>query len=171
MFHSVATLTQRPCPLCGKTAGEALHRQRFVLPSEHLLAEGYEVVTCAHCGLVYADTGVTQEGYDEFYARHSKYEDHKTGTGSGETWWDLIRLKQVARRIANRVSDPTARLVDIDCANGGLLQCLQELGYIHLVGVDPSPQCAANTRRLGVPAYATSIRSHNGPGLPVGVNQ
>src|SRR5205085_1494397 len=63
------------------------------------------------------------------------------------------RLASTAADIARLVPAPTARIVDIGCANGGLLGALQQLGYRRLLGVDPSPQCVENVRQLfGLPA-------------------
>ena len=59
------------------------------------MANGYELVCCDRCGFVYADTAVTQEDYDRFYASYSKYEDKKIATGGGESSSDAHRLDVV----------------------------------------------------------------------------
>jgi SAM-dependent methyltransferase len=120
-----------------------LHRQPFVLPAGHPLGMGYDVVCCATCGFVYADTRVTQAEYDAYYTRLSKYEDPRTGTGGGEQAWDDARLAATAETVAAHVPARDAGIVDVGCANGGLLRHLARLGYRPLVGVDPSPRCAA----------------------------
>ena len=139
----------RGCPICeGKTC-EVLHTQRFVLPEGHPLADGYDVVCCRGCGYVYADTAVTQQEYDIFYRKYSKYEDAKTSTGGGDSPWDARRLRGVAVAVADFVGSRDARILDVGCANGGLLRALKELGFHDLTGLDPSPACAENTRRVG----------------------
>src|ERR1700740_504943 len=110
----------RPCPVCSATVCLALHEQRFILPEGHPLSDGYMVVSCESCGFVYADTGVAHQQFDDFYARFSKYEDAQTGTGTGLTAWDQKRLSDTAREIARSV-DRGARVLDLGCANGGLL--------------------------------------------------
>jgi SAM-dependent methyltransferase len=56
------------------------------------------------------------------------------------------------------VTDISARIVDLGCANGGLLNELATLGYHHLQGVDPSAECAAATARLdGLEGYQGTI--------------
>ncbi len=137
----------RGCPICRCSVGEVLHTQRFVLPEGHPLAEGYDVLCCEACGFVFADTTVSQKEYDEFYRSCSKYQDGQTSTGGGESPWDLRRLRDTAATIAEVVTDRGARILDVGCANGGLLGALQELGYRVLTGLDPSPVCVANTRR------------------------
>jgi len=122
--------------------------QRFVLPQGHPLAAGYDVVCCEQCGFVFADTTVNQRDYDAFYARFSKYEDNTTATGGGGSPEDAQRLQETASCLAEALPDRSARLLDIGCANGGLLKALRDLGYINLTGIDPSPVCVETTRQL-----------------------
>ena len=148
----------RKCPICGEEDVEILHKQDFVLPEGHPLSKGYDVVCCDRCGFVYADTTVSQQDYDIFYSRLSKYEDKKTGTGGGDSPWDAARLKKTAECIAEFLPDKNARILDIGCANGGLLGCLRELGYHNLCGLDPSPICVETTKQnYGIEAYAGSL--------------
>jgi SAM-dependent methyltransferase len=127
---------------------EVLHTQKFVLPEGHPLADGYRVVACGKCGFVYADTQVSQKDYDVFYARFSKYESSSTSTGGGGSPEDAKRLKEMAGCIAGVIPDRQARLVDIGCANGGLLKELRDLGYTRLCGIDPSPACVEAAKAL-----------------------
>ena len=147
----------RSCPVCDHDLVIGLHTQRFELPAEHPLSDGYEVVSCIKCGFVYADTNITQESYDRFYAQFSKYEDAKTGTGGGEKPWDRKRLEYTAKQITGFLKNPQTKILDVGCANGGLLKALQEQGYNDLLGIDPSPLCVNNTRSLGIEAKSGSI--------------
>jgi 2-polyprenyl-3-methyl-5-hydroxy-6-metoxy-1,4-benzoquinol methylase len=143
----------RPCPVCNQTQVEILHQQRFVLPDGHPLPDHFDVVACPECGFVYADTSGTPEDYDDYYCRYSKYADQQTSTGGGGDAKDQKRLELTADAIAAQLPGPEARIVDIGCANGGLLGALKALGFSALLGVDPSPACVANTKRLfDVPA-------------------
>lgn len=147
----------RDCPICNATGVESLHTQQFELPEGHPLADGYEIVCCQSCGFVYADTTVSQANYDRFYIELSRYEDAKTSTGGGETPFDHARLGETARQIADFLDDPSARILDVGCANGGLLQALKNLCYKNLCGLDPSPICVENTRALGLDAHTGSL--------------
>ncbi len=150
----------RSCPICAHPQGEVLHAQTFELSEGHPLAAGYEVVACAHCGFVFADTLVGQQDYDRFYAQFSKYEDNQTSTGGGGSAADRQRLRETAADIAELLPDRGARLLDIGCANGGLLQALRELGYTRLCGVDPSPACVEAARKVsGAEGVAGSLSS------------
>ena len=150
-------IVRRPCPVCRALEANLLHTQRFELPAGHPLASGYEVVQCKSCDFAFADTTVSQADYDRFYASFSKYEDGKTGTGGGENPYDRVRLEITARQLADEILDPTARILDVGCANGGLLQALAGLGYRNLCGLDPSPTCVDNTRKLGQTAHQGSL--------------
>jgi len=148
---------QRPCPICKKEEIKVLHNQQFELPERHPLAAGYDVVACTNCGFIYADTAVTQVDYDRFYAEHSKYEDVKTGTGGVDNPFDWNRQQETALQIVRVLRNTNAAILDVGCANGGMLKALKELGYEKLCGIDPSPICVENTKRLGVEAYQGSL--------------
>lgn len=150
-------IARRPCPICKTGEVELLHSQRFALHEEHPLSSGYDVVTCTSCGFVYADTSVTQADYDRFYAEHSKYEDVKTGTGGVENSFDWKRQQETALQIANFLQNPGVSILDVGCANGGMLKALKELGYEILCGIDPSSVCVENTRQLGIEAHQGSL--------------
>lgn len=150
----------RNCAVCGESKAEILHNQEFYLPEGHPLAAGYEVLACQACGFVFADTVVDQAAYDQFYAKRSKYEDSKTSTGSGLADWDARRLRETADAIAGQAAGTDARILDLGCANGGLLGALKSKGFLELVGVDPSEACAAATRKIyNVDAVAASLYS------------
>jgi len=147
----------RSCPICNHQQVDILHTQQFELPDGHPLSNGYDVVACLKCGFVYADTIVTQSDYDLFYAEHSKYEDATTGTGGVENPFDWNRQMETAHQIADFLQNPTAKILDVGCANGGILKALSRLGYKSLCGIDHSPVCVENTRRLDVEAYIGSL--------------
>ncbi len=149
-------LARRPCPICGCQACRHLSKHSFVLPEGHPLESGYVVVTCNSCGFAYADTTANQAAHDEFYARLSKYEDHSTSTGGGATPWDEQRLRDAASTISQTISK-NARILDMGCANGGLLVELRQLGHENLYGVDPSPLCVRHTMAKGIQATAGTL--------------
>ena len=147
----------RACPVCENRVTEALHSQKFILHEGHPLANGYDVVACTVCGMVYADTGSPQSAYDALYHDACKYQDTRTSTGGGESAWDAERLAETARTISSIAEERTRRILDIGCANGGLLEALRALGYVNLAGIDPAPACVANTRDRGLEAHVGSL--------------
>lgn len=159
--------SNRLCPICQNAEIDLLHTVRFCTPDDYPMADHYRLACCSRCGFVYADTTVKQEAYDRFYKKYSKYEDKQVSTGGGSTGWDKQRLQTAAEQIATHLGNPNARILDIGCANGGLLQALSELGYTNLVGVDPSPACVWNvTERLGLTGFEGSLFA-----LPPGLGQ
>ena len=150
---------QRPCPICRGALGEVLHTQRFDLPDEDPLPREYDVVACAACGFAFADTPAPQSTYDAYYAARSKYEDRAVGTGGGDNPYDLRRLEDLADFLASQVAWRDRPVLDLGCANGGLLLGLQRRGFTRLCGVDPSPGCAANVRALGFEAHVGGLFS------------
>jgi SAM-dependent methyltransferase len=140
----------RPCPICDNTIGEILHCQIFSLNPDSLLPQKYDVVSCIHCGFTFADTPASQEVYDKFYVLQSKYEDRNTGSGGGFTSYDKKRLDETADEIVRQCPDKNASILDLGCANGGLLRALKERGYNNLCGLDPSEKCVKEVRAAGI---------------------
>ncbi|PKN34140.1 MAG: hypothetical protein CVU61_10290 [Deltaproteobacteria bacterium HGW-Deltaproteobacteria-19] len=143
----------RTCPICREAECDFIHRQEFTLPEGHPMTGGYAVVCCKTCGLVYADTSISQVDCDKIYGFFSKYGDSSTSTGGGDSQWDRARLVKTADRIAQYLPDKNSSILDIGCAGGGLLGALNNLGYTKLCGLDPSLACVAQTNsRRGIKA-------------------
>ncbi|MDI6731833.1 MAG: class I SAM-dependent methyltransferase [Candidatus Margulisbacteria bacterium] len=151
----------RPCPICLNKSGEILHNQRFALPDKSVLPSAYDIVCCKRCGFVYADTSATQKEYDQYYQSFSKYEDSSIASGGGTTPWDAQRMDQTASDLTQYVLDKKAAMVDIGCANGGLLIALRKMGYVNLLGIDPSKVCVKHVNQQGVPARVGGLFSEN----------
>jgi SAM-dependent methyltransferase len=159
MKNSIISICERTCPICGTSECEVLHKQQFVLPEGHPQAAGYNIVCCEGCGFVFADTTVSQQDYDNFYSKNSIYQDKATSTGGGDKPWDAERLKSTAAKIAEYLPDKNSSIIDIGCANGGLLKSLRDLGFNYLQGIDPSPVCVANTKMQGIAATRGTLSS------------
>lgn len=146
----------RPCPVCAQTQVTVISQQRYELTQGHPLPTRLDVVSCPVCDFAYSDTPAGQEIYDYYYSEFSKYEHDATTTGGGASVTDRQRLQDTAALIATMVAkdDP---VLDLGCANGGLLSAFKNLGYTRLTGVDPSPACAAATARLGVEGLTGSL--------------
>jgi len=101
---------------------------------------------------------VLQSAYNLYYTDYSKYTDNRTATGGGGFPGDHERLQATAERLRLAFDNVFARIVDIGCANGGLLAALQERGYKNLCGIDPSPVCANFTHeKYGIQTYANAL--------------
>ena len=131
----------RPCPICSSNTGELLHTQKFVIPEGYPLPVSYGVVCCTQCGFVFADTPAKQKDYDLYYQNFSKYEDSNIATGSGKTSYDKDYCEHIALEISIHIPERQSSIIDIGCANGGLLGALNQMSYDNLTGLDPSPVC------------------------------
>ena len=147
----------RACPVCAQSHASVMQSMRFALPDGHPLPDAYDVIVCRACGAVYADTSALQSDYDRYYAELSKYSDVATGTGAGQQAWDRDRLHSAASWIAETLGRKDARIVDIGCANGGLLDEFRELGFSALTGVDPSPACVAAVTASGMQGHVGTL--------------
>jgi SAM-dependent methyltransferase len=147
----------RKCPICDWDDAYFLHEQKFVLPEDHPLPDQYDVVRCIRCGFIYADTPASQEIYDDYYAEFSKYTDSQTSIGSGKTEWDAKRLKYTVDQLAPYLPHPKTRVLDIGCAQGGLLYVLKKMGFNNLVGVDPSLGCVLEVQQRDIEAYQGTL--------------
>jgi len=147
----------RICPVCVSKEGEILHTQKFILPENSPLPSEYDIVACVKCGFTYADTAVGQSGYDNYYTLCSKYEDKEISTGGGYNSYDLQRMEETANDIASFCENRQAKIIDIGCANGGLLKALKAKGYNNLTGLDPSKKCMEDVLNAGVDCKQGSI--------------
>lgn len=147
----------RPCPICGGERGDVLHHQRFAVSDNYPLPDQYDVVICASCGMVYADTPATQADYNKFYATCSIYEQPAEAAAGTTPPDDIPRLEQTGALFAGQIPSKEARVLDVGCANGGLLQVLKGLGFRNLVGIDPSPACVKNTHSIGCESFCGDL--------------
>jgi len=152
----VTRVALRPCPLCTGTSVDVLHAMQFVLAAGSSLPAAYDVVACAQCDFVYADTAGSSRDYERHYAERSRYEDAALATGAGSTPADRKRIDAMADWIALHVP-VDASVLDIGCGAGGLLLALGARGFRRLAGVDPSATCVARLQSLGLRAWQGTL--------------
>ena len=134
---------ERPCPICAAGKREILFTQRFEALAGVSLMEGYEVVVCRVCGLVFADRIPPEHAFERYYADASKYEFSHRGGQQHDA--EVRRLRALASWIAERVP-ASARLLDAGCATGELFVALREHGFSDLTGLDLSDAAARYAR-------------------------
>ena len=148
--------SKRPCPICTSNEIDFLHEMNFKLPASSPLPTYYRIVCCKVCGMVYADSESCQSDYDTYYECFSKYEDTKISSGGGYSIIDRERLQDTANTIMKH-HNIDASIVDIGCANGGLLDELHNLGCNKLTGIDPSLASIDYIKNKGYTGYASNI--------------
>ncbi|MGH9443994.1 MAG: class I SAM-dependent methyltransferase [Thermoanaerobaculia bacterium] len=152
----MSKISLRPCPICTQRQVEELHTQRFEIPANSPLPAVYDIVACAECGMVFAETPVAQDGYDRYYSQSSKYEDPAVATGGGASDWDRRRLTDLADLLESRVPKDS-RVLDVGCAGGGLLAALHERGFRRLRGTDAAAVCVEQVTALGIAASCLAL--------------
>jgi cyclopropane fatty-acyl-phospholipid synthase-like methyltransferase len=151
------SVTIRICPICQGSRKELLFRQQFQEISQGSLLAGYEVVVCQTCGFCFADNIPNQKAFDLYYREMSKYE-HQDRSGQPSEF-ETRQFPALAEFIENYLTDPGARILEVGCANGGLLNALKQRGYQNVLGVEPSPVCARNAEKLYQIPVVTSALS------------
>jgi SAM-dependent methyltransferase len=96
----------------------------------------------------FADSGATAGHYADYYQSQSKYEDARLATGGGASAEDSARFDALARQLATELHEH-ARVLDVGCGNGGLLDALRRLGFRDLTGMDASRICVGNLLAKG----------------------
>lgn len=123
-----------------------VYEQRFATVDAGALLDGYDVVVCTRCGMVYADGIPEQDAFDRYYAEMSKYE--YADRAGRESPYDLARFAAMADACAPHIALHGARVLDIGCATGGLLAAFRERGATLVHGLDPSAACARAAAQL-----------------------
>ena len=130
----------RPCSVCNSNNKKLLFRQKFKKFNHIGLLAGYDVVVCDSCGFCYADHLPDQSEFDAYYRDMSKYE-HQDRHGEPSEF-ETRQFPMLVKFIQEHLADSHARILEIGCANGGLLHALKGAGYQNIFGIDPSPTCA-----------------------------
>ena len=87
----------------------------------------------------------------------SKYEHKETASGGGLDAIDKIRLNIAAGIIEQNCATKNSAILDIGCANGGLLVSLKEKGFTNLTGIDITQVCVDNVKQMGFQSYFGGI--------------
>jgi SAM-dependent methyltransferase len=146
----------RACAVCGSREKSLLLQQRFSTLSSGSLLDGYDVVVCRVCGFGFANDVPEQAVFDQYYESMSKYENHQRSGRESE--FRSARFREIVDLVRRFLPNRSTRVLEVGCATGHLLFLLKEAGYSNVVGVDPSPACAAAAGKLyGVQVVAGTI--------------
>lgn len=133
---------RRPCPVCDS-------EERRDIRSLPLTFGGRQIISyCYNCQMVYASSAAPPVDYDEgsIYALPG-------ALGSGESENDARRLREVAETIKARGYSASTKILDIGCAQGGLMAALEAEGFAIVEGVDLSAACVKVAQDRGLKAY------------------
>lgn len=135
----------RLCPICASENRESLY--------SHLLTQGDEqtVYACKDCGMVYASVAKPVDYHNEsIYA-------FKNASGSGGTPDDKAKQDSLAWMIHALKVPAGAAILDVGCAQGGLLKALADRGFWNAWGMDPSPACVEAVESRQLRAYQGTL--------------
>lgn len=126
-----------PCLLCGRDA-----------PQPVVVRNGYPIVRCGGCGLVYVHSKPPEEDLPGFYG------EYHARDGGNEAGWNRL-MGEIFREAAdhldalgNRSGPP--RLLDVGCGYGGFVALMRDRGW-DAEGVDPSPVTVHAASAKGIP--------------------
>ena len=145
---TAAQLTARACPICGPSAGSRLFAESnidlevldaFAFASRKLPEYMHpRLVECGRCGILYGNPVFPPD------ALHHAYQaaDFDSGT---EARYASLTYARLIRKLLNHLPDCNSAL-DVGTGDGVFLERLLELGFDHVLGVEPSaaPRAAAN---------------------------
>jgi SAM-dependent methyltransferase len=150
-------IPKRSCPVCGNTDADVLHRLRLALFDDHPLAHDCVTAVCLNCGMGFNRETLPPEAYNRYYVKLSKYVVSTSATAP------VPRLPECADILA-RLIPHDAAILDVGCGSGGVLAALQQRGFTHLAGLDPTSECIRIIRDdLGLDARIGTIAEHAFP--------
>ena len=130
----------RSCPVCESSPDHVLFTQHLVVPDRSPFPSSFVVLGCGLCGMVYSDIEIDSVSLDGYY------EDSVHSPPDIER--NEAQLRHVAKYLAT-IAPPSARVLDVGCASGRLLDHLKLVGFKDLNGVEPSTRGAAAARDIG----------------------
>lgn len=136
----------RNCPSCGDSGyRELLHTYQLTNGSMQ------DIWSCA-CGMKYAST----DGPGVDYATDPIY-SIVGAIGSGASAFDKERLQGTVTTIIKAGVARSAKILDVGCGQGGLLDALREQGFTNLMGADLGMVCVMETLARGHAATQASV--------------
>ena len=146
-------MIKRCCPVCvGEETKKVFHRDFGGMESIVPFA-GYDVVQCMRCGAFYADNIEETMPLMHYYEMMSKYETEAFSVSQEALAEYGFAIGFLRGHIA-----PEQSIIDIGCGNGAMLHMLQEQGFRHLTGLEPSEKnCRGITERWGIRALAGAL--------------
>ena len=136
--------TPPPCNICGGEAAITLFRKN-----------GYDLVRCSNCGLVFVANPPTQSELEELYSFASGYHAVLADENSPECRIMMDRARGYYRTLARR--GRTGRLLDVGCSAGFFLKVAADNGW-ECCGVEMSNDTAEIARsRYGLAVTTGTI--------------
>jgi SAM-dependent methyltransferase len=143
--HGPVGLERAPCGVCGAREHDVLFESG---DRRHPLPGTFAMVRCRACRHVYLNPRPDSETLSRYYPED--YSPHRPGGG----WQSRLTqaLRQTEARSLARILPPGARLLEVGCAAGDLLEPLRARG-VDAIGVELSPHAAAAAKAKGLTVH------------------
>lgn len=133
-------MIDRACPVCDGVRREKLY--------SYTLTNGLnQTVYACSCGMLYSTNPSSAD-----YSNTAVY-TAPNAIGSGTTEADRNRLSGIVDALIAAGIPKNSSILDVGCAQGGLLDVLRDRGYLETHGMDPSLSCVAASLERGHFAY------------------
>lgn len=142
-------MKMRACPVCNGTKQTVIQNIKMNVPEDYHLPAQYDVVACADCGMVYADTAASMEDYDWYYTHCNFYGDDSKDDNSERYDW----MEELLEKYPTKDSV----MLELGAGNGRYAIALKRKGYARITATDPSGESVERLQKAGVNAYVTNI--------------
>ena len=126
------------CPACGSKLGQRLHEN--VPDFEHGTPGTATFDLCNSCGLVAQVPTPSSErlrsAYTQAYRAHTGTHAEQAVGARLVAWMTRVRAARIATHVVAKVPSRDARILELGCGSGDLLNALRRRGYLHLRGFD-----------------------------------
>lgn len=159
---AAAALETIACDLCGSGDHDLVLRLRDRLCGTTDLA--FSLVRCRRCGLQYLNPRPAPETLGRYYpADYAPF--NRRGLAA------RIKARFMEREIDAlwALLAPPARVLDLGCATGDLLQAIRDRGNADVVGIEPSAQAAAIARDRGLDVHTGDLQQAHLPDASIDV--
>lgn len=119
---------------------------------------GYNVVKCKNCGLVYVNPRPDSKMLIELYAEY-----HQRGGKDADVWARLMEgnFKESAL-LLNKIMPEKGKILDIGCGYGHFMRRMRDFGW-SVYGIDPSLKVLGYARNKGLNVFEKSIEDVSFP--------
>lgn len=146
-------MSHRRCSVCNSNNLNKIHHISFSGMEAFQLPKEYDVVECQECGFCYADTLASQRDYDDYYKNCNQYsKSPKSAVDIPNYIWFHEKMKQLYH---DHEKDIT--ILDIGFGKGEFIEFLNQKGYQHVIGLDPSKDSVTYMREKGYEVYLGSL--------------
>lgn len=141
------------CPICKSCEKKILYRlcDNMKIMGVNFPETASFIAKCTNCGLLYMDTGATQEDFLEYYKYGAVAPKYCDMFGKEDTDDYYQHLFQLINPYINKQSS----ILDIAGAWGEFASYMKELGYEDITDLDPAEKCISYANEHGVKTLMT----------------